>query len=108
MPMTSRKVCGIIIEEFQMHFKRNLATRTAAISRIRTSPAKGGSAAAAASPATAGGGNLSAMAVDGDDSDVPDLDDLELEEGDEIIPVDPASSVTRPPSPFSTPHTPLP
>jgi hypothetical protein len=39
------------------------------------------------------------MAVDGDDSDVPDLDDLELEEGDDILPVDPASSVTRPSTP---------
>jgi hypothetical protein len=32
------------------------------------------------------------MVVDGgDDSDVPDLDDLELEEGDDVIPADPAS-----------------
>jgi hypothetical protein len=86
-----------------MHFKRkiarNLHLRTSSISRIRSSSAKGGSAAAAASPSAAGGGNLSAMAVDGDDSDVPDLDDLELEEGDDILPVDPASSVTRPSTP---------
>ena len=45
-------------------------------------------------PATspAAGGDGRAMVVDGeDDSDVPDLDDLELEEGDDVIPADPAS-----------------
>jgi hypothetical protein len=44
----------------------------------------------AASPVAGASGG--AMVVDGgDDSDVPDLDDLELEEGDDVIPADPAS-----------------
>ena len=57
--------------------------------------AKGGISVAAAGPPAVGGG-AGAMAVDGDDSDVPDLDDLELEEGDGVLPVDPASCAPRP------------
>ncbi len=48
--------------------------------------------AKAVPPSTSSAAGGRDMVVDGgDDSDVPDLDDLELEEGDDVIPVDPAS-----------------